>query len=66
MAWNEKGSKMEHTCTWVLCADYLRERERERERERDAKEYQSITNIKRKKREVRMHEKCMNMWHATK
>ena len=62
MAWNEKGSRMEQTCTWVLCVDYPRERERERH----AKEYQSIKNIKRKKREVQMHKKCMNMWHATK
>ena len=38
-----------------------RKREREREREEEEEEYQTYLISKRKKRMVRMHEKCMNM-----
>ena len=40
-----------------------RERERERERERSRKAQTQLIS-KDRKRKVRMHEKCMNMWHA--
>ena len=40
--------------------------ERKRERERETSRKVPINNnIKRKKRMVRMHEKCINMWHVT-
>ena len=53
---NEKDSKMDWFCAWVLCV------ERERERERD-KQKNTITKSTQKKgnEKVRMHEQCMSM-----
>ena len=41
-----------------------REKEREREREKQKKFQTQLISIRRKGM-VHMHEKCMNMWHAT-